>query len=82
MKFYFGVTPKQYFVSGNNASDVTDGDEAVSAQLPQSVKTQMAGHRLALVLNVKSVIGNDNKGVEQIIGSLLGDVRYICCVKK
>lgn len=82
MKFYFGVTPKQYFVSGNDASDAVDGDAAVSAQLPQSVKAQMAGHRLALVLNVKSVIGNDNKGVEQIIGSLLGDVRYICCVKK
>lgn len=82
LSYPFGVTDDMQFYLGTleKTGNQQQGGEMASC-LSRDAVSKIKGHKLAIVLNVKALSG-DNDGVAQFVESLLGDVKTILYIMK
>lgn len=77
---YFGVTADKQFYSGGTPEAARTSITSVTHPLPASILKNIKGQRLCMLLNMKSLFGDDGTGariVSQILTPLFGKVNTI-----
>ena len=76
--FYFGVTPSSYFFCGANLQEAVDGTQRSRNPLPTAMVQEMAGKRMAMLLNIGAVAGTADAA--SVVKSVLGNLKYVLYV--
>ena len=76
--FYFGVTPSSYFFCGANLQEAMDGTQRSRNPLPTAMVQEMAGKRMAMLLNIGAVAGTADAA--SVVKSVLGNLKYVLYV--
>lgn len=82
MKFFFGVTPSLYFVSGSSAEAVATQTAASAKPLPKEVMALVVGKRMAMVLGLKALSASSAGGVGGMLAPLVGDMDTVVYVSE
>ena len=76
--FYFGVTPSSFFFCGANLLEAMDGTQRSRNPLPTAMVQEMAGKRMAMLLNIGAVAGTSDAA--SVVKSVLGNLKYVLYV--